>query len=107
MDLYYDIVNNLGSILKFFGVLFAPSFIFSIIQYRKNKKFEKLHNNKELEIKEAELIAEEISYQSELNFTPFYMGNDWRQKEINHNLRVLKLKSEINFLKNVLNKKEK
>ena len=99
--------NNFENILKILGVLFAPSLIFNIFQDIKSKKFKKFHNEKELEIKEAELITEKASYQNWLQSNQFYTGNDWRQKEIDHNLKVFRLESEIYFLKKVLNKKEK
>ena len=88
--------------LKTFGIFIGiPSIIVNLIQYRKNKKFEKYANEKELEIKMAELEKENGEH-THLNS---HVLHNFNESEIEHTFKVQKLEVEIKYLLKILNKK--
>ena len=102
------LTNNLGNILKFFGGVFSVSFIINLIQYKENRKLKKYHNEKELKIKEAELKAEIVSHENfrhTISYSFLQLG-EYQEKEINYNLKVSKLVSEIEYINKILGRKK-
>lgn len=79
--------------------------VFNFYQYGKNKEFKKYASEKELRIKIAELKNEKGKYEDSLtDYSNF--GNDRLKLEREYEFKTEKIKSEIEYLEKILNKKK-